>query len=71
MLHQATDDVGTKTRSLKTLFPEPTVMTNKETAPSFMECEMAAHTVSKNSKDMAGTIVNSGSDATDCNPQVP
>lgn len=71
VLHAATVDVGAKTPSFETALPVPAGKPNNGMAPSFTECVMAAHTVTKTNEDMACTLVKSDSDSTDYNPQPP
>lgn len=46
-------------------------MTNKDTAPSLVKRVMATPTITKADEDMAGTVVESGSNATGYKLQVP
>lgn len=64
MLHQNPVDVGTKTSSFDTAFPNPSITTIKETSPSFKELMMAEHTVTHASEYMAGIVDESDSDFT-------
>lgn len=65
LLDRATVDVLAKNPSSETSLLEPAVTNNKETDPSFIERMMTAHTVTKAKENMAGTFVESDSDATE------
>lgn len=69
VLDQATVDVGLKTPSFETVGPELAVMTNKKTAPSFVERVMSVHTITMDSKYMAGNVVESDYDAPSYKPK--
>lgn len=71
LLHWATVNVGAKTSSLETGLLGLALTINENTAPSFMECVMAAHTVTKASEYMAGNVAGSDSDAPDSKLQPP
>lgn len=60
--HWATVEVAVKTLSFKTILLEPAVTINRETVPWYIERLMAAHTVTKSSEDMDGTVIKSDSD---------
>lgn len=65
VLPQSTFNMGENTPSFKTALPEPTLITNEETAPSLMKRAMDGHAVMEANKDMAGTFVESSSNAID------
>lgn len=64
VLHRAACDVGAKSRSYNTELTEPSVTAGKEAAPYSMKRILEVHTVIHSAKNMAGTVVDSDSDAT-------
>lgn len=64
VVHQATVDVGAKTPLFETTLLEPAVMANDETAQSFMDRVMVAHTGTNANEDMVDTVLDSDFDAT-------
>lgn len=71
VLHRAIDDVRAKSESFKTVLPEPTVMTSRETAEPFLERVMAAHTAIKAHEEASGAFVESDTDTMDGRQQQP
>lgn len=70
VLYRANVDVGAKAPSFETVLPKPAVMASSKTAPSSLEHVMAARTIMKGNKNMAGTVVERNYDATDYNLEI-
>lgn len=68
-MHRATPDVGKKSLSYETALVEPAAMTAKDAALSFMERVLAVNTGTRVTKDVADTVVDGDSEATEHKPQ--
>lgn len=69
-MHRAAPDVGNKSLSYERALLEPVATTAKakKADPSLMECILAAHTIIRDTEDIAGTVIESDSNSTQNKP---